>query len=711
MDNHPSDSLHPVDSLEGRQVIDSDMPGLMRLYVWEIPADSVADVATHCTDRLDHGAYKLALPKRPGLTNDRPCVSVGSRDPRIKLKYLAQAIEQSGDLRGMKITVVSEKNERIFDSSHLQNTYSSEQVVWEGFVTASELKALFAHAGCRLFPPLDEKRGLSSPGAMYCELTVLGSSRTSVVESCGDAALYCDATSDTVLRERHQTKGPMHEREFKWERSTQSLPEILHEQENDHFPQKRSDRTNHEAGRRRVLRMLAALAGATLHPALARSTGSSPRPAGGRRITDMIGSNGWPGSTDDIAVWHEMGLTWGRDVVGPGQPHSSNDPMRVDKTMPVNTDLPPILIRNNKNGIRSLLLLAYTPVWNATVPGDTKSAPVDVDAWKRYVDAVVRKYSAPPYNLRHFQIWNEAAGRLSGGLPQSTFWHGPKSDADEKHPGTYERAMQDYVDRIHIPAARIIRSYHAYVVYGGWPDQGGMDNYIKWLEYRSPVFKERMLDWVDYLDTHYLPVKDLDPLYENYVKQGPARGIWQTEIGYTYMENPHYLPRYFFDFAVWALKRNWNDPDKYVSMIYHWDGAQPFILTHPGPPKRTFNPSGRSLIVLRQTVNGTLSSFTAPLQFSDGANGSALRSGNDIVLQVRAAPGWRTVTTTGTSPASSSRTDVQMIDALTGAVSTRDDVALTWDGDSMKIRFKIPDQVNGEASKPPMHLAYIVVRA
>ncbi|WP_429446778.1 hypothetical protein [Paraburkholderia sp. 40] len=480
------------------------------------------------------------------------------------------------------------------------------------------------------------------------------------------------------------------------------------------------------AGRRRALCLLGGIVCAALDPALAVSTGpslsagSGAGPGGtvGRKITDMIGANGWPGSPSDIAMWHEMGITWGRDVVGPGQPNSAMDPMRVDRTMS-NADLPPILIRNKKNGIRSLLLLAFTPEWNGEIPGDSKSAPVDVDAWKHYVDAVVRKYSAPPYNLRHFQIWNEACGRLSGGLPQSPFWHGPSSTADGKGSGTYGRAMQDYVERIHIPAARVIRSYHAYVVYGGWPDQGGLDNYSKWLEYRSPVFNnERMLDWVDYIDTHYLPVKDLDSLYEKYVSHGPARGLWQTEIGFEYMEDPHYLPRYYFDFAVWALKRNWDDADKYVSMIYHWDGLQPFVLTHPGPPRRTYNPSGRSLIVLRETLSGPLSTFAGALQFSDGASGYALRSGNDIVLQVRGAPGWRDVTVAGIDPSTSPTPGVRLIDAVGGVVSARDAVALTRDGDSMKIRFKIPALVNGEKGRQPMngekgrqpmHLSYIVV--
>jgi hypothetical protein len=503
----------------------------------------------------------------------------------------------------------------------------------------------------------------------------------------------------------------MDSREFQCRWSQRVVAETRCPRESGHFAHQDSCLDARGAGRRRALHLLAAIAGAALDPVLAASmgAGSGAGPSGtGRKITDMIGVNGWAGTASDIAMWHEMGITWGRDVVGPEQPNSAMDPLRVDKTMS-NADLPSIIIRNNKNGIRSLLLLAYTPLWNAQIPGDSKSAPVDVDAWKRYVDAVVRKYSASPYNLRHFQIWNEAAGRLSGGSPQSTFWHGPSSTADDKS-GTYDRAMQDYVERIHLPAAHIIRSRHAYVVYGGWPDQGGLDNYSKWLEYRSPVFNERMLDWVDYIDVHYLPVKALDSLYEKYVSHGPARGVWQTEIGFTYMEDPHYLPRYFFDFAVWALKRNWDDPDKYVSMIYHWSGPQDFILTHPGLPRRTFNRSGRSLIVLRETLSGSLSTFTGSLQFGDAASGDALRSANDIVLQVRAAPGWRNVTVAGIDPSTLSTPHVRLIDAVGGVVSARDAVALTRDGDSLKIRFKIPDEVNGEKDKQPMHLSYIVVR-
>jgi hypothetical protein len=476
------------------------------------------------------------------------------------------------------------------------------------------------------------------------------------------------------------------------------------------------DRFGTVAGRRRALRILAALAGATIPLARGKTSltllpESQSPDASARKITDLIGSNGWPGSASDIQMWRAMGISWGRDSVGPGQPDRPEEAMRIDRTgSAFDGDLPSVLIRNDRNGIGSLLILGYTPTWNASVPGDSNSAPVDVDAWTRYVDAVVRKYSAPPYNLRYFQIWNEAAGKLSGGLPQATFWHGPNFSKDEKRSKPYERAMQDYVERIHIPAARIIRRYRAYVVYGGWPDQGGLSNFRQWLEYRSPVLKERMLDWVDYIDTHYLTVSDLDPLYQQYVRNGPARGLWQTEIGDAYMKDPHYLPRYFFDLAVWALDRNWDDPNKYLSMVYHWDGYEPFRLTHRGSP-RTYNVSGQSLVVLCKTVGGSLASLPKPLQFGEqGASGRGLFSGNDVVMQVSASAGWQTVTVPGLKPPRARKAQVGFVDALTGVASTRDDVELTWNDDLLKVRFKVPAEVNGPDNNPPTHLAYVVVR-
>ena len=435
------------------------------------------------------------------------------------------------------------------------------------------------------------------------------------------------------------------------------------------------------------------------------------------RITELIGANGWPTSADDFLVWKNMGLTWGRDSVGPGRADSPASPLDIDKTGPgYNTALPSIILNNNRHGIKSLIFLGYTPAWNGMVPGDSNSAPKNEHYWQEYVEAVVKKYSAPPYNVKYFQIWNEAAGPLSGGSPQATFWHGPSSDnpqGDPQHAHVYTNAMQDYVNLIHIPAARIIHKYHAYVVYGGWPDQGGMDNYIKWLEYESPSEHARMLDYVDYLDVHYLGIGDLDRLYRRYVATGKVRGVWQTEIGDTYMRDPQYLPDYYFSLAVWALDHQWNDPDKYLSLIYHWDGLEAYRLTHRGSP-RTYNPSGRALIALRQNVSGVLAPFHHSIRFSDGASGKALYAGKNIVFQVHAQQGHRSLEVDDLpAPASgeaASHIKLAYIDAVSGTPVPDAKLEVSWQGTRLSLGFDAPGAGTNSDGKPlASHLGYLVV--
>jgi hypothetical protein len=437
---------------------------------------------------------------------------------------------------------------------------------------------------------------------------------------------------------------------------------------------------------------------------------SAQRQPDAPRMTELIGANGWPTSSEDFRFWQDMGLTWGRDSVGPGRADSRTSPLDIDKTGPgYNTALPPIILNNNRHGIKSLIFLGYTPAWNAAVAGDSNSAPKDEHYWQEYVEAVVKKYSAPPYNVKYFQIWNEAAGPLSGGSAQATFWHGPRDGSDPRHERPYANAMEDYVNLIHIPAARIIHKYHAYVVYGGWPDQGGMDNYIKWLEYESPVEHARMLDYVDYLDVHYLGIGDLDRLYQRYVATGKVRGVWQTEIGDTYMRDPQYLPTYFFGLAVWALDHRWDEPDKYLSMIYHWDGLESYRLTHRGPP-RTYNPSGRALIALKQNVSGALAPFHHAIRFSDGASGKALYSGAKIVFQVSAKEGRRSLEVADLAAPASGHFSSAYVDAVTGAAVPDAGLSVSWQGTQLSLGFNAPGAGRDSDGKPlAAHLGYLLV--
>ena len=176
------------------------------------------------------------------------------------------------------------------------------------------------------------------------------------------------------------------------------------------------DKRSIRDGRRRVLISIAALAG-TVIPGLnsavvSPAAASTTQVGGGRRITQLIGSVGWPTSDEDISMWKSMGLSWGRDSVGPGFSPPPIHSLKIDMTSPAfDNELAPILLRNNRGGINSLLMLGYTPEWNAMVAHDPVSAPKDVQYWERYVDAVVRRYSTPPFNLKYFQIWKKRRAR------------------------------------------------------------------------------------------------------------------------------------------------------------------------------------------------------------------------------------------------------------------------------------------------------------
>lgn len=175
------------------------------------------------------------------------------------------------------------------------------------------------------------------------------------------------------------------------------------------------------------------------------------------------------------------------------------------------------------------------------------------------------------------------------------------------------------------------------------PPYVGLPNFRQWLDYKSPALNGLMLDWVCYINTLSLPVTDLASLYQHYAKNGAARGIWQIEVDDEYLKSAHDSPRYFVDFALWEVTRNCGYPDKCVSMVYHWNGHQPFRPTHHVPPQRAFDLSGQRLIVQRRTACASLAAFSKESLPGPTASCSALLSVNHIATQMKTESGQRPV--------------------------------------------------------------------
>lgn len=205
--------------------------------------ESRVEVVTPGADHLDRIVADPSVLQRLELKKDAYCVVVGSLDPRKNLRGVLDAIARLGHLSDVKFVIVGKKNPRIFSSAGAEHPVHSRQVVWAGFVSDEELKALYQNAGCLVFPSLYEGFGLPPLEAMYCGCPVIASGRTSIPEACGDAAMYCEATSaddiaakitlmmsDAELRQRYRGAGLLHAREFRWERAAQKVLEILYVQ-------------------------------------------------------------------------------------------------------------------------------------------------------------------------------------------------------------------------------------------------------------------------------------------------------------------------------------------------------------------------------------------------------------------------------------------------------------------------------------------------
>lgn len=197
-------------------------------------------------DHLDRVVSDPGIIGRLNVEEDSYCVIVGSLDPRKNLQRVLDAIAKLEHLRDVKFVIVGGRNQRVFSGEGVSEKPQSKQVIWAGFVTDGELKALYEHAGCLVFPSLYEGFGLPPLEAMYCGCPVIASSRTSIPEACGDAAMYCDAMSaDDIaekislmmsqggLRQRYRAKGMAHAREYRWDRSAKRLLELLYGKESE----------------------------------------------------------------------------------------------------------------------------------------------------------------------------------------------------------------------------------------------------------------------------------------------------------------------------------------------------------------------------------------------------------------------------------------------------------------------------------------------
>jgi glycosyltransferase involved in cell wall biosynthesis len=182
------------------------------------------------TEHMDRVSADPGVLARQGLL-DRPFVlAVSSLSPHKNFSAVVEAVALLGD-SGFDVAIAGGQNPKVFAAGDLPPS-----VKYVGYVTDEELKALYEHASCFVFPSIYEGYGLPPTEAMACGCPVLAARAASIPEVCRDAAEYFDPRSpveladllsrvmaDQHLRQRMSNKGRERARDLRWEDAARIL--------------------------------------------------------------------------------------------------------------------------------------------------------------------------------------------------------------------------------------------------------------------------------------------------------------------------------------------------------------------------------------------------------------------------------------------------------------------------------------------------------
>lgn len=198
-----------------------------RIHVVPLAADHMAAM------QADHAVFE-----RKGVGSKPYVLSVSSLNPNKNFSAVAQAVYCLGDLAdSVDFLVAGASNSRIFAGTPVEG---ASRLRYLGYVSDSELKALYQRAVCFVYPSLYEGFGLPPLEAMACGCPVIVSRAASLPGVCGDAALYCDPhdpadlarqirrlIGDVDMQQDLRAKGLARAAEFSWRRCAVDTFEVL----------------------------------------------------------------------------------------------------------------------------------------------------------------------------------------------------------------------------------------------------------------------------------------------------------------------------------------------------------------------------------------------------------------------------------------------------------------------------------------------------
>ena len=194
------------------------------------------DVVTQGCEHIRSTPADPRVFSRLQVTRGEYLLAVGSRTPHKNIGLLAAAIAQLGGA-APPLVIAGGSNSRIFGAAtgvHREGVHDA------GYVTDSELRALYEGACCFIYPSLYEGFGIPPLEAMVCGCPVIVARAAALPEVCGDAARYCDPRDagdlarqirlliqQPAVRQELRQRGFERAALFSWQKASAGLLETL----------------------------------------------------------------------------------------------------------------------------------------------------------------------------------------------------------------------------------------------------------------------------------------------------------------------------------------------------------------------------------------------------------------------------------------------------------------------------------------------------
>lgn len=200
-----------------------------------VPAKRI-DVVPCGSDHIDSISADGGFPRRTGLVPGRYVLGVGTPSRVKNLAVLGRAMARLEGM-GLQLVLAGNLETSVFRANGIDLPQSTRVL---GYVSDSELKALYEQALCFAFPSRYEGFGLPPLEAMRCGCPVIVSNAASLPEVCGDAALFA-APDDTLglaehirkladsesMRKHFRTLGLAHVGRYTWGASAERLFDLV----------------------------------------------------------------------------------------------------------------------------------------------------------------------------------------------------------------------------------------------------------------------------------------------------------------------------------------------------------------------------------------------------------------------------------------------------------------------------------------------------